>query len=420
MRRVVVTGMGAITSLGIDKEETWEKMSRSVDGTSPITEFDVSHFPIKIAATVQYHRLDSSGIEGRWREMPKASHLYRQAARSAIEESGLLDDRTLPLDPRRTGIITGIPGNRVITTAEFTRVFPLKTRREIGEMYDSLLFYQKGHYPFGAALSATARTMGPVIHVDTACASSSHAIGEGYRLIKFDMLDAVLVGGASSFTDIWGLSVYNALNALSTHERNGSRPFDMTRNGFVMGEGSGVLVLEELERARKRGAPILAEITGYGNSLSAHRVTDADRRGYVRCMENALRDAGTRNEQVDYVSAHGTSTPQNDLMETEAIKEVLGGHAYRIPVSAVKSMIGHTICAAGAIAVITCIQMINHSTVLPTINYNEPDPDCDLDYVPNRKREDYNIETAMCNSFGFGGQNVCLVVKKYKNHPPEC
>lgn len=412
-RRVVVTGMEAITSLGKDKYLMWENMSSGKEGIYPINEFDVSQFPVKVAATIDYREINCPDDDEKWlKNMPKSSFLFNAAAQSAVEESGLLANNTYRIDKRRISIITGIPGNRVIAYDEFIKVYPFRVDREITNFYNSLIFFQKGHYPFGVLLSKKIRALGANIHVDTACASSSHALGEGYRLIKHNLADAVVVGGASSFADAFGLSVYNVLNALSTYETRSSRPFDRTRNGFVMGEGAGVLVLEELDLALRRGANILAEVIGYGTSLNAFRVTDANLDGYARCIENALKDARIKADTVDYISAHGTSTPQNDLLETQAVKKVLGDHAYKIPVSSIKSMIGHTICAAGAISAVACIQMINHSTVLPTINYEEYDPECDLDYVPNEKRENVNIDIALSNSFGFGGQNACLVLKK--------
>lgn len=407
--------MEAITSLGRNKYEMWKNMSSGKEGIYPITGFDVSHFPIKTAATVNYDEINYNDHDDKaWlKNMPKPSFLFNAAAQSAVKESGLWGNDFSFLDKKRISIITGFPGNRVMDYAEFKKLYPLKTNKEINDLYSSLLFYQKGHYPYGVLLSKKINALGANIHMDTACSSSAHAIGEGYRLIKYNLADAVVVGGASSFTDAFGLSVYNLLNALSTDETRSSRPFDRTRNGFVMGEGAGVLVIEELDLAVKHGANILAEIIGYGNSLNAYRVTDAEPQGYARCLQDALEDAHIQAEAVDYISAHGTSTPQNDSTETLAIKKIMGDHAYKIPVSSIKSMIGHTICAAGVTSAVASIQMIHHSTVLPTINYREYDPECDLDYVPNKSRSNYNIDIALSNSFGFGGQNACLVLKKF-------
>ena len=375
----------------------------------------MSHFPIKVAATVNYKKIKYEDDDKEWlKNMPKPAFLFQAAAQSALKESGWWENDFSFPDKRRFGMITGFPGNRVMDYDEFKKLYPLKANREIVGLYSSLLFFQKAHFAYGVLLSKKINARGANIHVDTACASSAHALGEGFRLIKYNVSDVVVVGGASSFTDVFGLSVYNLLNALSTDETRSSRPFDKTRNGFVMGEGAGVLVLEELECALKRGAPILAEIIGYGNSLNAYRVTDADLQGYARCMQDAMKDAHIKAEDVDYISAHGTSTPQNDATETLAVKKVLGEHAYKIPVSSIKSMIGHTICAAGAISAIACIQMIDHSIVLPTINYQEYDPECDLDYVPNKSRSNYNMDIVLSNSFGFGGQNACLVLKKFR------
>ena len=259
---------------------------------------------------------------------------------------------------------------------------------------------------------------GPNYTCLTACAASSQAIGEAAELIRHGDADAMLAGGAHSMIHPFGVTGFNLLTALSQRNDSpatASRPFDLTRDGFVLGEGSGMIVLEELEHARKRGANILAELAGYGSTGDAFRVTDSheDARGAIACIQGALKDSGLAKEQIGYVNAHGTSTKVNDFAESLALKRVFGEQAYKIPTSSSKSMLGHLIAAAGAVELITCIEVMHRGWVVPTINYGTPDPECDLDYVPNQARQ-HKADHALSNSFGFGGQNVSLIVSRYR------
>src|SRR6185369_6968355 len=272
-------------------------------------------------------------------------------------------------------------------------------------------------------LHTTAAHLADLFHLDgpnynclTACAASSQALGEATELIRYGDADLMLAGGAHSMIHPFGVTGFNLLTALSTRNdapQKASRPFDLERDGFVLGEGSGMLVLEELEHAKKRGARIYAELTGYGSTADAFRVTDSceDGRGAIACIQGALKDSGLAPDVIDYVNAHGTSTHVNDRTETLAIKRVFGERAYKLPVSSSKSMLGHLIAAAGAVELITCIESIHRGWVPPTINYETPDPECDLDYVPNAARQ-HRVRHALSNSFGFGGQNVSLIVSK--------
>jgi 3-oxoacyl-[acyl-carrier-protein] synthase II len=258
---------------------------------------------------------------------------------------------------------------------------------------------------------------GPNYTCQTACAASGQAVGEALELIRRGEADAMLTGGSHSMVHPFGLTGFNLLTTLSMRNdapTKASRPFDLNRDGFVLGEGAGMVVLEELEHAKRRGAPIYAEVVGYGTTADAYRVTDShpDGRGAIRCMRLALNDSGLKPTDIDYINAHGTSTQVNDKAETIAIKDVFGEYAYNLPVSSSKSMLGHLICAAGVVELITCVMTIRRGLLTPTINYETPDPECDLDYVPNRPREK-RVDRALSNSFGFGGQNVSLIVSRF-------
>lgn len=419
MRRVVVTGMDAISSLGRNKQEMWQRMERGEEGIFPISDFDVSAFPIKVTAPVDYSRIEWPAGADWLKYMTDAAYLFNAAAVSALQESLLLES---PVDRKRIGVIAALYGNKFLTPAELKKSYILQAKNNrYGDIRDSEVFTapyyaRRSLYSTGLILSKIHHILGPVKTTDTACSSGSDVVGEAYRMIKYDnTLDAVIAGGTSSLTDLIGVSAYALIDALTTYEERASRPFDKTRGGFVIGEGSGVVVLESLESALKRAAPIYAEIIGYGSSLNAYRITDASPEGYMKAMRDALKEAGINNDKIDYISAHGTSTPQNDLSETTAIKAVFGDRAYKIPVSSIKSMIGHTVCASGTIELIATILMMKESVLLPTINYREKDPQCDLDYVPNVKRENCGIFTALSNSSGLGGSNGSLIVRKWSN-----
>jgi 3-oxoacyl-[acyl-carrier-protein] synthase II len=268
-----------------------------------------------------------------------------------------------------------------------------------------------------AHLAAHFGLEGPNFNCLTACAASSQAVGEAVELIRYGDAELMLAGGSHSMIHPFGMTGFNLLTALSTRNdapQKASRPFDLQRDGFVLGEGAGMLILEELEHARKRGARVYAELTGYGSTADAFRVTDShpDGRGAIACIQGALKDSGLSPADVGYINAHGTSTKVNDLVETLAIKKVFGDGAYQVPVSSTKSMMGHLIAAAGAVELITCVEALRRAVLPPTINYETPDPECDLDYIPNQPREK-RVRHALSNSFGFGGQNISLIVSRF-------
>jgi 3-oxoacyl-[acyl-carrier-protein] synthase II len=426
-RRIVITGMGAITPLGNTVKEMMEGQLAAKSGMGPIQHFDASRFPTNFAAHV--HNFDLSQYvttPERWAYSGLNSKFAAAAARQALDQAGLsLSDH---FDRSRCGVYLGsgegvqdFPNliasiaqayqaeKRTVDTAKFIeralRVFHPEEEHE-----------QELHMT-AAHLGAYFNLEGPNYSCLTACAASSQAIGEAADLIRQGEAEIMLAGGAHSMINPFGVTGFNLLTALSTRRdapQKASRPFDLHRDGFVLGEGAGMLVLEDLDHAKKRGASILAELTGYGTTADAFRVTDSheDGRGAIACILGALADANLPSEAIDYINAHGTSTKVNDSVETLAIKKVFGERAYKIPVSSSKSMLGHLIAAAGAVELITCIETIHRSWVPPTINYETPDPDCDLDYVPNRSRE-VRVRHALSNSFGFGGQNISLVVSQF-------
>jgi 3-oxoacyl-[acyl-carrier-protein] synthase II len=424
-RRVVVTGIGAITPVGNDVESMWKVLREGGSGIGRITHFDASKFPTKIAAEVKNFDLaryvdDPSRYAWSGRNITFAI----AAAKEAVKGSGVLD---APLDPSRFGVYLGAGEGQ----QDFAVFMKLVNEAREGNGVDLERFTQAGlkhlnpqfemeqepNMPAGH-LAALFNAQGPNLNCLTACAASSQAIGEATEIIRRGDADVMLSGGAHSMIHAFGVTGFNLLTALSTHNdepTKASRPFDKNRDGFVLGEGAGMLVLEELEHAQARGAHIHGEVVGFGTTADAFRITDThpEGRGAVSCIKMALRDARLGTDQIDYINAHGTSTDVNDRVETMAIRLALGQDAYSTPVSSIKGMMGHLIAAAGSVEAITCLLTIRDHVLPPTINYETPDPDCDLDYVPNDAR-DANVEVALSNSFGFGGQNISLIFSAYK------
>jgi 3-oxoacyl-[acyl-carrier-protein] synthase II len=418
--------MGAITPLGHSVKETMEGQLAGRSGVGPIRHFNASRFPTKFAAQVADFDLKKHVPEpGRWAHAGLNSQFAAAAARQALADAGLLEDK---VDRTRMGVYLG-SGEGV---QDFHALLWILSQvyRPDSRQIDHSAFMQGGLKMFhpereaeqelhttAAHLAAHFELDGPNFTCLTACAASSQAVGEAAEMIRHGDAAVMLAGGAHSMIHPFGLTGFNLLTALSTRNdapQRASRPFDLHRDGFVLGEGSGMLVLEELGHAKRRGARILAELTGYGSTADAFRVTDSheEGRGAIACIQGALKDSGLAAEQIDYINAHGTSTKVNDAVETLAIKKVLGEHAYRVPISSSKSMLGHLIAAAGAVELITCIEALHRGWVPPTINYETPDPECDLDYVPNTARE-YRVRHALSNSFGFGGQNISLIVSRF-------
>ncbi|CAK6687647.1 beta-ketoacyl-ACP synthase II [Synechococcus sp. CCY9201] len=409
--RVVVTGLGAVTPIGNDVSQYWEGLSAARNGVAPITLFDAARHACRFAAEVK--NFDSKG----WLEPKEAKRWDRfcqfgvVAAKQAVGHAGLVVDES---NQHRVGVAigSGVGGLLMMETQAHVlkdrgpdRVSPFCVPMMIPNMATGL-----------AAIALGAK--GPSTAVATACAAGSNAIGDAYRLIQMGLADVMICGGAESAITPLGVAGFASAKALSFRNDDpatASRPFDAERNGFVIGEGSGILVLESLEHARARDAEILAEVVGYGMTCDAHHITSPSPGGVggAEAMRLALRDAGLEPEQVDYVNAHGTSTQANDSNETSAIKAALGDHAYRIPVSSTKSMTGHLLGGSGGIEAVAAVLAIGHDLVPPTINYQNPDPACDLDVVPNQAREQ-KLNVVLSNSFGFGGHNVCLAFRRMR------
>jgi 3-oxoacyl-[acyl-carrier-protein] synthase II len=425
-RRVVVTGVGCVTPLGVTVEELWKNLVAGKSGVGLTTVFDASRFPTKISAEVRDWDVTAEGERAEdWQYCGRHTKFAAGAALQAMRDAGL--PRGLERDPTRLGIYLGsgegqqafdaftsmmmaaIDGD-TLDVAKFTKL-GLETLHPLTEVE------QEPNMPAGH-LAALFDAQGPNLNCLTACAASSQAIGEAVEIIRRGEADVMLSGGCHSMIHPFGVTGFNLLTALSTRNdepQRASRPFDNQRDGFVLGEGAAMVVLEDLEHARQRGAKIHGEVVGYGSTADAYRITDThpEGRGASACIRMALADAGLGPESIDYINAHGTSTDVNDKVETLAIKNVFGERAYKIPVSSTKSMMGHLIAAAGATELIVCLLAIRDGLLPPTINYEEPDPNCDLDYVPNKVRAG-KCDRALSNSFGFGGQNIALIVSRYR------
>ncbi|CAN5356802.1 beta-ketoacyl-ACP synthase II [soil metagenome] len=405
MRRVAVTGLGAVTPLGNDVQSTWRAAVAGQSGIDWIRAFDASEQPVRVAAEVKDFDASQVASPKEVRKLERNVLLSLGAAREAVGDAGLNG-----FDPMRVGIVfgTAIGGVSGILDQE-------DVRRERGADRVSPNFLPNVLVDSASGqLAISLGIKGPNYAVVSACATGSHAIGEGAELVKRGDADAVLAGGAGACMHPLILAGFTAMRGLAVENEDpprASRPFDATRAGFVMGEGACVLVLEELEAARVRGATIYAEVLGYGASNDAHHMAqpEPEATGVAEMMRAALRRAEVEPERVGYINAHGTSTPLGDLAETRAIKNVFGQHAYDLAVSSTKSMMGHTFGAAGAIEAMMCVLAIHEGVVPPTINLRNPDPECDLDYVPNEARE-AKIDVALSNAMGLGGHNGCVLV----------
>ncbi len=426
-RRIVITGMGTVNPLAHDVEATWQALLAGKSGLSKTELFDASTFPSTFSAQVKGFDL-AAHLPNAARHSMAGRHctFALAAAAQAWQQSNLAScDK---LDPSRLGIYLG-SGEGSLDFDKFTSVLVDAWADGQADMlrWAELAFQRMDPHRESeqesnmvvAHLAAEFGICGPAFNVLTACAASTQAIGEAVLQVRHGDADVIMTGGAHSMIHPYGVTGFNRLTALSTRNdeiATASRPFDMTRDGFVLGEGASILILEDYEFAKARGAKVLAEVLGYGASADAFRITDQDPEGdgAATSMREALTDANLKPQDIDYISAHGTGTKQNDQVETRALKAVFGERAYKVPVSSIKSMIGHLIAAAGATELITCILAIRDQVLPPTTNYHTPDPDCDLDYIPNtaRKATDKRVEICMSNSFGFGGQNNTLIVTK--------
>jgi 3-oxoacyl-[acyl-carrier-protein] synthase II len=410
-RRVVVTGLGVVTAVGNDVPSTWKALMSGANGADYIKKFDASEYPVKFACEVKDFDPLSFLDKKEARRMGAFTHFAIAAADEAVAHSGLkIDDSNAEMVG--TYISSGI-GDFWAIEREHEKL--LKS----GPDRVSPFFIVSAIVNLAAGnVSIRHGAKGPNSATATACSAGAHAIGDSFRLIERGDADVMICGGAESAITPMSVSGFASMRALSTRNdepKRASRPFDAERDGFVIGEGAGILILEELEFAKARGANILAEIVGYGMSGDAFHVTMPDETGSgaIRVMERAINDAGIAPQEVGYINAHGTSTPYNDKFETLAIKKVFGEHASRLAVSSTKSMTGHALGAAGGIEAVFSVLAVKEGKLPPTINYEFPDPDCDLDYVPNEPR-DADISVALSNSFGFGGTNACLIFKKFE------
>lgn len=409
-RRVVVTGLGLVTPVGNTVEAAWGALMRGESGADYIKRFDTEKFPVKFAAEVKnFDPLDF--IDKREaRRMGAFSHFAIAASDEAVKNSGLqIDDSNAEMVG--TYISSGIGDFWAIEREHEKLLHQGPDRVSPFFIVSAIVNLAAGN------VSIRHGAKGPNSATATACSAGAHAIGDSFKIIQRGDADAMICGGAESAITPMSSAGFASMRALSTRNddpKHASRPFDAERDGFVMGEGAGILILEELEFARARGARIYAELVGYGMSGDAFHVTMPDETGSgaIRVMQRAMKDSGIAPEQIGYINAHGTSTPYNDKFETLAIKKAFGEHAYKLAVSSTKSMTGHALGAAGGIEAVISVLAIHNNTLPPTTNYTTPDPDCDLDYIPNEPRQ-ATVEYALSNSFGFGGTNACLIFKRF-------
>lgn len=411
-KRVVITGVGMITPLGIGVEESWNGLIAGRPGIRKITQFDASAFPTQIAGEVEAFNPEDYIESKEIKKMDRFIHFAIAAASMAINDSGLKISKE---NAERVGVIVGSGIGGLHTIEHYHSVLLEKGPKRISPFFIPMLVINLA----AGQISIKFGIKGPNSAVATACATGSHSIGDAYKIIQRGDADVMIAGGTEAVITPLGIGGFNAMKALSTRNdepEKASRPFDADRDGFVMGEGAGVIILESLENAMERVAKIYAEIVGYGMTSDAYHITSPSPcgEGAARCMAMALKDAGVSPSEVNYINAHGTSTKHGDELETNAIKTVFGVHAYKIAVSSTKSMTGHLLGAAGGVEAVITILSIYNEIVPPTINLDNPDPECDLDYVPNKARK-LGINYALTNSFGFGGTNACLLFKKFKN-----
>lgn len=408
--RVVITGLGVTTALGKDKDTFWNNLMAGKSGISPIEGFDVSAYPTRIAGQVHDFNAEDYMERKEARKLDRFVQFAVAATAAALKDSKL--NVSEDTDPERVGVIIGSGIGGLGTFEDQHSILLEKGPKRVSPFFIPMMIANmaSGH------VSIIHGAKGPNVAPVTACASGSHAIGDAFKYIQTGEADVMITGGAEATIRPTGLAGFCSMRAMSTRNDDpatASRPFDTGRDGFVMAEGSGILILESLEHAQKRGAHIYAEVIGYGLSADAYHMTEPNPDGPARCMKMALRTAGIQPEDVQYINAHGTSTPVGDKSETRAIKMALGDHASRIAVSSTKSMTGHLLGAAGGVEAVICALSLENQIIAPTINLHDQDPECDLDYVPNVARKaDLNI--VMSNSFGFGGHNASIVLKKFE------
>jgi 3-oxoacyl-[acyl-carrier-protein] synthase II len=408
-RRVVVTGLGTVTPIGNTASEFWTNALAGKSGADHITRFDASGHDVKFAAELKGFDPTAFGEKKEMKKMDRFTQYGIAAAQMAVQDSGL----DVPAIGKRTGVVIGSGIGGIETLEDQHTVMMEKGAKRISPFFIPMMIINM----LTGLVSMRFGAKGPTNSTVTACASGANAIGDAFRIIQIGDADVMITGGAEAPVSPISVGGFASMRALSTRNEDpqrASRPFDADRDGFVIGEGAGIIVLEEREHALARGAKIYCEMAGYGYTADAYHMTapDPEGQGAVRSMEGALRDAGVSPSDVDYINAHGTSTPLNDRFETMAIKKVFGDHSSRLAISSTKSMTGHLLGAAGGIEFVILALAHHQGKIPPTINYETPDPECDLDYVPNTPRE-LDVEVAISNSFGFGGHNVTLATKKH-------
>jgi 3-oxoacyl-[acyl-carrier-protein] synthase II len=410
--RVVVTGLGAVTPLGASVEAFWDGLKNGRSGIRCITQFDATGYPTRFAGEVpDFDFTDYAADKKEARRLARFSQFAIGAAKQAVKDAGI---DVNAIDAERFGVYIGSGMGALGVIEEQNQVLATKGPDRVSPFTVPLMIPNMASGNVAIAVGAK----GPNVCAVTACASGSHAIGDAFRLLQYGDADVMLAGGTESVITPLGIASFASLKALSGHNEEptkASRPFDAQRDGFVMGEGAGMLVLETLEHAQARGARIYAELVGYGLTADAHHMTAPapEGEGVGRAMKKALKEAGLEPEAVEYINAHGTSTPMNDKLETQAVKSVFGPHAYKLAMSSTKSMTGHLLGAAGGVEAVATVLALTHGVLPPTINLDHPDPDCDLDYVPHTARQQA-IEVAMSNNMGFGGHNASLVFRKFR------
>ena len=410
-RRVVITGLGAVTPLGNDVPSLWEGLLAGSSGVGPITLFDPSNIEVQIAAEVK--DFDPVALFGRRKARRNARFTLfaLEAAHQAIIDARLQTEQG---DNREIGVLIGTAIGGMITLLDNFQVLQKRGPRQVSPLMVPMMMPNAA----SAVIAIAYGLRGPNLSVASACATGSHAIGESAEMIRRGQAEVMLSGGSEAVicpVALSGMKNMGALSSSNEEPERVSRPFDADRDGFVMGEGAAVLTLESLEHARARGVRIYCEIIGYGSTSDAYHITAPDEtgQGAVRAIEQALSDAGLAPKEIDYINAHGTSTPLNDRIETLAIRAAFGPHAERLAVSSTKSMIGHLLGAAGAVEAVACVKSLETGWVHPTINYETPDPECDLDYVPNQAKQ-LEPRVILSNSFGFGGHNSCVIFRRWE------
>jgi 3-oxoacyl-[acyl-carrier-protein] synthase II len=409
-RRVVITGMGVMSAIGKDLDTFWDSLMTGKSGISTVESFDVSEYPTTIAGSIKDFDPEQYMDKKDTRKMDRFVQFAVAASNMALKDANL--NIREDMNPERAGVYVGSGIGGLGTWEDQHNILLERGPKRVSPFFIPMMIANMG----SGQISIITGAKGPNSTVVTACATGTNSIGDAFKLIQRDEADVMVCGGAEATIRPTGMAGFCAMRAMSTRNdepERASRPFDIDRDGFLMAEGAGILVIEELEHAKKRGARIYAEIIGYGLSGDAHHMTDPDPDGAARCMAHALKDANITADQVQYINAHGTSTSIGDKSETIAIKKTFGDYAYKVPVSSTKSMTGHMLGAAGGVEAVILALTITRGFIPPTINLENPDPECDLDYVPNKPRK-ADVSIALSNSFGFGGHNATIVLKRFE------